>query len=607
MRTMDGRARCTGIALRCRIPLLCFISCLLAGAAFAQRDVVTKAMQDELERSIAQLRLPNLEKPYFIAYRLDDIRQSTVAATLGSLTQNQPMRRRTIGVELRVGDYALDNSNYLSTRTFGAGMGRVFSAMMEVPLDDNYQAVRRQFWLVTDAEYKKALEDFSAKRAAMENRKRTEEVPDFSKELPATVHEAPSGATLDRAAAESLVRELSAMFRQMPEIFTSTVELQFHNTYTRYVNSEGTAYTRAEPLLTLEIRAGTQAADGMPLQDTLDFYANALSGLPARDKLETSIREMRVRLTKLRAASFVDRYNGPVLFEGEAAAEVLAQVFAPALVASRTPMTDNPQSEMVFEQVTQQMGGGSLLEKIGGRVLPDFVDLVDNPLLEDFGGAKLAGHYRIDDEGVPARETKLVEEGILKTLLTTRTPVPTLTHSTGNRRGMAATPGNLVLTAQKTSTEEDLRKELLRRAKLRGKDYGIIVRRVGAGGLNSFAQMAMMMGPREGQPATTLLEVYKVFADGHEEPVRGAEVAGLTPAAFRDIVGIGNRPVVYSDQFMPRGASLFSMGLVSMMDGFPVVSYVVPSLLFEEISLKKTTGPFPRPPMSQAPLFEAGK
>ncbi len=592
--------------MRAKAILLLAVFLVPGWAARAQEDVVMKAMQDELARSAAQLRLPNMEKPYFIAYRLEDVRQTTVAATLGSVTQAQPAHRRTIAVELRVGDYALDNSNYLSMRTFGAGMARMFGAMAQVPLDDNYQAVRRQFWLVTDAEYKKALEDFSAKRATMENRKRTEELPDFSKETPAKFQQPPARAQLDKTAAEALVRELSARFREMPDIFTSSVEFQLHDTYTRYVNSEGTQFTRSQPLFSLEVKAGTQAADGMPLQDTLDFYAAAYSELPSKDTIAAGIREMGARLAKLRAASFVERYNGPVLFEGEAAAEVFAEVFAPALVASRTPMTDNPQSEMLFEQLTQQMGGGSLLEKIGGRVLPDSVDLVDNPLLAQYDGSRLVGHYPVDDDGVPARATQLVEQGILKTLLTSRTPVPTLLHSTGSRRGVAPAPGNLVLTSQKTLSTEDLRKELLRRAKLRGKDYGLIVRRVGAGGLNSFAQMAMMMGPRESEPATTLLEVYKLFADGHEEAVRGAELAALTPAAFRDIVAVGNQPVVYNDTFLPRGASLFSMAMISMADGFPVVSYVVPSLLFEEISLKKTNGPFPRPPVSQAPLF-AGK
>ncbi len=579
-----------------------FLLAASAGWAQGQTDVLGKAMQDEMSRSVAQLRLEAMDKPYFIAYRVDDVENTVVAASLGSLTQSHPERHRTLGVELRVGDYALDNSNYLSLRTFGTNMQRMFSAMSEVPLDDDYRALRRQLWIVTDGEYKKALEDLSAKRAAMQNRKRIEEIPDFSKEAPAKSQALPVAAKLDVPQAEQLVRGLSALFRTMPEIFTSSVTLEVHNTYTHYLNSEGTSFTRPQLVVKMAVKAATQAADGQPLQDSAEFYAGSIAGLPARDRLAAAIRQMGERLAKLRQASLVDRYNGPVLFEDQAAAEVFANVFAPGLVAMRLPMSDNPQFEMQMERMMSQMGAGSFLEKIGGRVLPEFLDLTDNPLVQQYAGSMLAGAYKIDDDGVPARATKLVEKGILKTLLAGRTPVDGISHSTGSRRGVAATPSNLVLTSDKTSSAEDLRKELLRRAKARGRDYGIVVRRVGDGGLSNFMQAAMM--GRDDPPSTAMLEVYKLFADGHEELVRGAEIAALTPAIFRDIVAVGEQPVVYSEQFIPKAGTFFSMGMASMAGGLPVVSYVVPSLLFEEIYIRNTTASFPQPPVSKAPLAE---
>jgi predicted Zn-dependent protease len=583
-----------------------FVLMTFTGLAQAQQDAVMKAMQDELGRSMSQLRMAAMEKPYFLGYRLDDLDDTTVAASLGSVTQNQAIHRRLLGVELRVGDYALDNSNFMSFRTFGAGMSRMFSAMAEVPLDDNYLVLRRQLWLATDTEYKKALEDLSTKRAALQNRTRAEALDDFSRAQPSQMEEPAVAAKLDVASAEQFARELSALFRDMPQMLTSAVTLESHNTFTRYVNSEGTMFTRPQLLLRLEVRARTQAADGQPLEDTLEFFGRTLADLPAKETIAAQIREMGTRLAKLRDARFAERYNGPVLFEGEAAAEVFAQVFAPGLIAQRMPTSDNPQFEMAMEQLTRQMGGSSFLERIGGRVLPESVDVVDDPLLRQFEGAKLAGSYKVDDEGVPARATRLVEKGMLKTLLATRTPVPTIAHSTGNRRGSGPAPSNLIVTSDKTASDSELRQELLRRARLCGRDYGIVVRRVGGGGLDAFARL-QAFGPRENAPSTTLLAVYKLFPDGHEELVRGAEVADLTAAAFRDIVGVGDKPVVYSDQFTPRGGALLSMGLISIVGGPPVVSYVVPSLLFEEIAVKKTAGPFPQPPASPSPLGEARK
>src|SRR5208337_4199975 len=180
--------------------------------------------------------------------------------------------------------------------------------------------------------------------------------------------------------------------------------------------------------------------------------------------------QMVQRMRKLRAAPTLERYNGPVLFENEAGAEIFAQLFTPGLVASRSPTTDSPQAQGFLEQMSTRFGGGSLADKIGGRVLPEFVDLEDNPLLNDVAGKRLLRAYRIDDDGVTARPNRVVEAGILKLLLASRTPTPGALQSTGNHRGFSASPSNLIFTAKKSSSDQDLRRMLLEHAKARGSD-----------------------------------------------------------------------------------------------------------------------------------------
>ena len=173
-----------------------------------------RAMKDELARSVSELQLQKMDKPYFIAYRMDEINKNSVSAMLGSLTEEQPSRIRLIGVEVRVGDYALDNSNYVSIRNFSAGgMSGMFSSISPAPLDDNYQQIRRSFWIATDSQYKKALEDLSAKRAALETRQHTDDIPDFDKEPPATLSEPPEK---NQAGDElkTLARDISAVFKE---------------------------------------------------------------------------------------------------------------------------------------------------------------------------------------------------------------------------------------------------------------------------------------------------------------------------------------------------------------------------------------------------------
>jgi predicted Zn-dependent protease len=584
-----------------RSPAALVLLVLLATLAHAQTDVPMQAMKDELSRSLTQLQLQKMDKPYFLAYRMDDINQTAVSAMLGSLTQEQPTHMRLIGVEVRVGDYALDNSNYMSLRNFGGGMAGMFSSIGQAPLDDNYQQIRRNFWIATDTQYKKALEDLSAKRAALEMRKHADDIPDFSKEPPNIETEAPAGLQVSFDELKSLARELSAVFRGTPDIYNSSVDVEFRNYYTRYVNSEGSSFTRPQPVFKLQINARTQSADGLPISDSIELFGRTLTDLPPKDILISRTRAMADRILKLRSAASLERYNGPVLFEGPAAAEIFTQQFATGLMAVRTPLSDDARFEIFFNQMMSQLGGASFVDKIGGRVLPEFLSLSDNPLLPDYKGARLLGTSKVDDDAVKTRETRLVDHGVLKTLLATRVPVRAVPHSTGSRRGWGPAPTNLILTSEKSLPPDDLHKELLRRAKDRGLDYAIVVRRVGGGGAASFMRMAMRMAQQSGQAGDSMAEVYKLYADGHEELIRGAELADMTAAAFKDIVAVGDTPVVFTDEFIPRVGALFSLGISASSD-VPVVSAVVPSLLFEELTVVKTEGPFPNPPISPSPL-----
>jgi predicted Zn-dependent protease len=561
-----------------------------------------RAMKDELARSVTQLQLQKMDKPYFLAYRMDEIDQNTISAMLGSLTGDQPSRSRLIGVEVRVGDYALDNSNFVSMRSLGAGGAGFMGSIHSAPLDDNYRQIRRDFWLATDSQYKKALEDLSAKRAALAMRQHANDIPDFSKEPAANESEPVETNRPNVDELKALARDVSAVFAKMPDIYNSSVAIQYRNGRTRYINSEGSSFTRTQPYFKLQINVQVQATDGAPIADSLKFYGRSLADLPSKEVLVSRAHATAERLLQLRSASSIERYNGPVLFEGDAAGEVFAQEFATGLMAVRTPLGDDPRMEVFFNQMMSQMGGESFVDKIGGRVLPEFLNVSDNPLLSEYKGTKLLGSSKIDDDAVKTRETKLVDHGILKTLLATRDPVRTVPHSTGSRRGWGPVPGNLVVTADKSLSQDELRKELLRRAKDRGLDYAIVVRRVGGGGAAaSFMKAAMKMAQQGGQGGNSLAEVYKLTPDGHEELVRGIELTEMTPAAFKDIVAVGDSSTVYTDEFVPRIGALFSMGISGSSDE-PVVSCVVPALLFDDVSLAQNQGPFPNPPISPSPL-----
>jgi hypothetical protein len=571
---------------------------ILPFSARAADDLPLRAMQDELARSTAQLRLEGMEKPYFISYRMEEVDGFTISAELGSLTSAQPTRARRIGVELRVGDHALDNGNYVGGLGRFGGLGGLV-AFATAPLDDDYQQLRRQLWLTTDAQYKKALEDLSAKRAALRSRARAESLPDFTPEAPLTVTAARARPCPPRAEAEALVRELSAVFRSAPEVRGSSVTLACQDLYVRYVNTDGTSFTRATPQVKLEIRADAQAASAIPVSDDVVLFGRSLADLPSREKLLARTRALAERVLALRRSASVERYNGPVLFEGGAAAEVFAQQFAPALVGVRQPTSDDPRFDMLFGRLAAQLGGGTFSDRIGGRVLPAFLSVTNDPLREDLGGVPLLGGYRVDDDGVAARATKLVDHGTLRTLLTTRVPVPSVLRSTGSRRGASAAPGNLRVTSERTLSSARLRKELLRRAKERGLDFAIVVRHVGGSGASPFLRLAARAADDGAMGSTAMSEVYRVFPDGREELLHGMEIAELTAAAFKDIAAAGDSPAVHSAEFF-GGISAVLGGPGA--HGLPVVSCAVPALLFEEVALVKSRGPFPEQPVTPSPL-----
>jgi hypothetical protein len=569
-------------------------------------DVLFKAMHDELERSMTKLQLADLDKPYFIAYTIQDGANWKASASLGSLLDKAETRARFLTVEVRVGNRTLDNTNFFSSPFGATGVVRMFGGTVRLPLEDDYQELRRQIWLATDGAYKKALEDISRKRAALRDRMEAEQIPDFSQEQPVQIREEapPVVANLEEAA--RLAKEISAVFTQMPEIFTSKLRLGVSNVRTLYVNSEGSSFTRTSPTVSLVVLAATQAPDGMPLQDFVAIYAHAMGELPGKEILAARVREMGERLQKLRNAPLLDRYNGPVLFEGQAAAEVFSQILAPRFLAVRRPVAESPQVESYLGTMDNPF-----LDKLGARVLPEFLSVVDNATLPEFKQTRLMGSYQVDDEGVRARETKLVENGILKTLLAARSPVSGIAHSTGNWRSSGVLPSNLIVSTEKGVSDEEMREQFFKLVKQRGKAYGIVVRRLGNPAFRAAGDQMYSTFTQPGQSeekVTGPILAYRVYPDGREELIRGTEIAGLSAAAFRDIAAASSTQTVYSCPFASRALSLYSsftyFDTAEGEPGAPLVSFVVPALLFEDLTVKKPNDQIPKPPLSKPPLAE---
>jgi predicted Zn-dependent protease len=559
------------------------------GTAAAGDDVVLRAMQDELARSTTQLKIENSPPPYFAAYRVTESVNCRVVASFGGIVTSEPAHRprRTVAVEVRVGTPQFDQTDFVST----AGLMGGASFPAELPSDDNYTELRRQLWLATDGAYKHAVEQLAKKKASLENKTRADDSGDFSSAIPTQTTEETPSLAIDLAAAEGLTRELSAVFREFPAVAHSTAALDLGEHYARYVNSDGTLYVRRETIVTLSVMAVAQAADGRTIEDSEVHFARTTAGLPTKIQLLAEMRSLGQRLTALQQAPLIeDVYNGPVLFEDAAAAEVFAQVFAPRLVASKRPVVENPQYESMLERFDNPF-----MDRLGARVLPASFTIVDDATRSELAGKPLFGTSKVDDEGVPTREVKLVDTGRLKTLLTSRVPSHGLTQSTGSRHGGGPAPSNLIVTSSEGLTPEALKAGLLKLVQERGKPYGVIVRRIASPVFRLQRDQPSAPNRETGRIEPAVL-AYKVYPDGHEELLRNVEVSGMTDSTFKDIDAAGKDLFVYHTPFVVmRPGGLPSAELTSL---------AVPSLLFDEVTLKAPSGATPKPPVAKHPFFD---
>jgi predicted Zn-dependent protease len=526
----------------------------IAQSAVTDSDVILKAMQDELQRSISKLVIQGQEKPYFIEYEALDIKSFTATAAFGGLLYAQRNQARTMMVDVRVGGYDFDNEP----------MGYPIS----VAIENDYNALRHELWLATDAAYRGAVEQIARKRAFLKNRVDEEKIPDFSKE-DATVLLLPAQTlSFDQKQWETTVRELSAIFRQFPIIKDSRVTMQTQLVHRYLVNSEGTRIRRPMIMISLEASAAAQTADGMWVNSSVPFYATSFAQLPSVAEMTKAIKAMAEQVVKLQAAPVLhETYLGPVLFTGPASAEMFAQLLAPEFCSYRPPvgMQGEDRSE--------------LANRLNRRVLPFHISVYDDPTQEKFGDKALLGSYKVDDQGVAARKISLVEQGVLKNLLLSRRPRKNMLRSNGHGRaglngGASTEIGNLFIQSSDGKGYEQLKQELIKMCKALEMPYGIIIK---GGGLND--------------PSLT----YKVYVDdGREELIRGASLGELTVKQLKaQIIAVGNDSYVLNR----AGGGGYGGGSVS-------TSVIAPSALLEELELKKPTGAQQKPMLLTHPYFD---
>ena len=574
-----------------RAIILAVTSLVLLSGQPAQSDPLkpdthplVRAMRDELKRSM-KLSLPGMARPYFISYMVEEVQQLNIAGEFGGVLMSDRRSGRRLRVELRLGDYKKDNSNFI---------GSMVGSSQNLVVDNNYDALRRQIWLATDRAYKAATTGMERKKAAMADQKKSgDELPDFTRSpriqvvVPGIPHKMPAASVY-----EQLVRKAAAEFWDYPMVQEGYVVVSVSVIHRYYVSSEGSFFYEPRAVAHFMAAAGTQAADGMPLANYVTRTAARFDDLKSFNTLIRDVTGMLNDLEELRTAPRAEQYSGPILFEGAAAGQVLGRLLLRNL--SGTPAPSSKRG---------RLGPANQFEdKLKRKVLPASFTVVDDPTARTFKGLPLLGGYRVDDEGVVARKVALVKKGKLLGRLMSRTPSKAFPGSNGHGRAPSygaarGGPSNVLVTSRGTSRKQLIRK-LLAEARKADEKYAIVIKQL------PYPMATGRLSGLGGSSAafTGGLLAYKVTRDGKETPIRGVSLGRLQVKQLKHILAAGDKlsATNHVGQYRSYAGSAFA---------FTPVTLVTPSLLFKEVELTKTKGAKGKLPLLKRPgkKMAAGK
>lgn len=553
--------------------MILFFAAALAAEVPAASPVLQPALEAELERALT-LRLPDAPPPWLVIYDALDGTVHESAAEDGAVYLSQHGPFRLVRSEVRVGDATVDSSNY-------AGFGEPDGVgSRRLPVEDNALAIRREVWLSTDSAYKNAVETLSRKLAA---RKGLKEAPPPDYQLvpavvrPAGVH---PGNTMTADETDTLARRLSDV-ASARGIESASAQVRDWHGWRLRVDSAGTRVWTPTGNVVVRVEAVARRADGAEVRDARWWVGRDASSLPTADEMVAETAAMAAHLVEFSAAPAPKSWLGPVIFEGQAAAELFSQLLAPELVGTR-PEESSDSSLFKANDVP--------LARIGRRLLPEGWRVWDDPTTRT--GA--AGEYELDHEAVAPRRVDLVVDGVVRDVLMSRIPGRDRTVSTGHGRALGndrrgALPGYVRVAAPKLQPMATLRKRALKLAKAAGLDQVLVVRRLTPPGLQQELEVAMSgEGPLSG--LTAPYEACLLEADGTCTATRNLSFVGVDRRLLRDVVAAsaGAGPVDMLDG--PPGPGRYTIGSTG---GVPT-TWDVPAVLVTEVELDPADGGEPR-------------
>ena len=531
---------------------------------------VLGAMDAELERSMQKLKMQPVP-PYFLSYEIVDTHSFFIEGTFGQLRRSNESHSRMLDVDLRVGDYTLDSSREIRGGMRGFNFSGYSGA--PIPVDNDPDAIRAALWYQTDEQYKRVVEQYTKVKTNVQVAVASEDKSDdFSREKAQQYSEPQVDVQLDRHAWEQKIRQYTAPFAQYQDIYGAQAILTVSAETRWFVDSEGARIQTSQPAWRLFLIAYTKADDGMELPRYESFLGFSEKDLPDSDAALKKVDKMIRDLEALRVAPLADPYTGPAILSGRASGVFFHEIFGHRVEGHRQKLSEEAQT---FKKMLNE------------QVLPKDFSVYFDPTTRSMAGTALAGYYLYDNQGVKAQRVDVVENGVLKTFLMSRTPIQGIPQSNGHGRAQpglspVARQSNLVVQVAPSAVRPDLKTLLIAEIKQKGLPYGLYFEDISGGFTftgrtmpNAFNVMPLM--------------VYRIYPDGREELVRGVDLIGTPLTTFSKIEAADNQVAVFN-------------GVCGAESGGVPVSAVSPAILISQIEVQKKQKSQSRAPILPAPF-----
>ena len=536
----------------------------------AEKPPVLTALSTELARSMEVLgELP--EPPYFLSYEITEQDAAAASASFGTLTYSYQRRNRFLDVDLRVGDYELDN-----TRPIRSRQQRTRRTYTRVPIEDDVDAIKSVVWNRTDMSYKQALQQLTKVRTDVEVKVDAEDQSaDFSREEAQREAAQPAALAADLTDWEAKVKRYTAPFAAYGDIYHATAGLSATAETRWFVNSEGAEIQTSETRYRLSLSARTKADDGMTLPRYESFSAFSIDGLPDDESVLATVERMIADLQALRDAPVVDPYTGPAILSGRASGVFFHEILGHRVEGHRQKRVDE---------------GQTFKKKIDEQILPAGFTVSFDPTRRAIVNTDLVGAYEFDNQGVRAQRVDVVQDGVFKRFLMSRTPIEGFSNSNGHGRKQTgyqpvSRQSNLIVEVARPLTREALKERLMAMLKDQDKPFGLLFDDI-QGGVTTTGRF--MPNAFNVQP----ILVYRIYPDGREELVRGVDLIGTPLTTLSRVTAADDQLAVFN-------------GICGAESGGVPVSAVSPAILVSQIEVQKKSKSQERAPILPPPFDDA--